>query len=174
MTAMSRLTSRLRPPPDKTVQFLILVSFLIWFIIWRLYLLFIPPLFFTVWGNHIHHYSYGIILLSILSFIFLAYPPSYKWRLRFSVLLGVALAFAYDEFAMWLLQGDYYHYRLNYDAIVIIALLILNTIYFQNFWLRWGRRLTHLLNIIFLGVPRLLRRSFQFTLKHGSTSRKIV
>jgi hypothetical protein len=72
------------------------------------------------------------------------------------VLLGIALALAYDEFALWLLQGDFYHLRLNYDAIVIISLLIINTMYFQSFWLRWGKRLTRLLNILFLGLPRLL------------------
>lgn len=143
----------LRPPPDATIPFLVLVSFLIWFIFWRVYLYFIPPIFFTLNDAHIHHFAYGIILLSILAFVFLVYPMSHRARIRLAIPLGIALSLAYDEFAMWLLLEDAYTNRLNYDAIIIISLILLNTIYFPHFWARWGHRLNKLLNIIFLGIP---------------------
>ena len=93
-------------------------------------------------------------MLSILAFIFLAYPLSRPLRLRASVLLGIALAWAYDEFAMWLLLQNLYHDSRNYDAILIITLILLNLTLFPSFWARWSKRLGKLLNILLLGLPK--------------------
>lgn len=151
----------LRPPPDATIPFLVLISFLIWFSISRLFVYTFPGVHLTLGNIHIHHYTYGIILLSVLSFVFLAYPMSHHSRLRLAIPLGIALAFAYDEYAMWLTLGGPYFGRRTYDAIVFIALVLLNLTYLPHFWARWGRRLEKLLNILFLGFPRLIYRTIR-------------
>jgi hypothetical protein len=150
---------RLRPPPGSTITFLVLISFLGWFIAARLFTYFLPETVITVRGVHVHHFAYGIIMLSLLSFVSIAYPLSKTARMRLAPLLGIALASAYDEFAMWLLLDDLLHDRRNYDAIVVIALVMLNAIYFPGFWSRWGHRLWKLLNILLLGLPsRIAKR----------------
>lgn len=148
-----KLKSHLKPNPDKTIPFLIMVSFLIWFLIARTYTTLFPQSVIMVNNVHVHHFAYGIIMLSIIAYIAVSYPLTRAWRLRISVLLGISLATAYDEFAMWLLLEDLHQDRRNFDAILIITLFFLNTIYFPSFWNRWGKRLGKLFNILLLGLP---------------------
>lgn len=143
----------LKPQPHSTIPFLTLFSFLLWFVTARVFTHYFPNTFISFNDAHIHHYAYGIIMLSILAFSFLAYPPTRSGRLRGAVLLGISLAWAYDEFAMWIDLEDIYFDRRNYDAILTISLILLNAIYFPGFWSRWGKRLGKLINIIFLGIP---------------------
>lgn len=144
---------RLKPKPDKSIPFLIFVSFLATFIASRLIVTFFPQFFIPIRGEHVHHFAYGIILLSFVGFVSVAYPLTPRSRLRLSVLYGISLGLAFDEFAMWLQLDDVYKDRVSYDAILIISLILLNIIYFSDFWKRWGRRLGLLLRILFF-VPR--------------------
>ena len=144
----------LRPPSKSTIPFLTLFSFLLWFTLGRAFTWLFPNFYLTINDRHIHHYAYGIIMLSILAYIFLAYPLSRPTRLRGAVLLGIALGWAYDEFAMWITLEDIYYDRRNYDAIVIIALILLNLSYLPSFWAKWGKRLGRLFNILLLGLPK--------------------
>jgi hypothetical protein len=152
---------RLRPPPDHTIPFLVLVAFLVWILISRTFIYFFPTTFVTIDGSHIHHFSWGVIALSIFAFILLIYPFGHRARLRLAIPLGVALALVYDEYAIWFLFGGSYRDRHNYDAILLVALVLLNITYLPGFWSRWGRRLEKLLNIIFLGLPRLIYHKFK-------------
>lgn len=152
---------KLRPPPGSTIPFLVLISFLLWFVIARIFTFLFPQTLIVVGSVHVHHFAYGIIMLSILAFIFLAYPLNHTARLRFAPLLGIALASAYDEFAMWLLLDNIFHDRRNFDAIVVVTLILLNAIYFPAFWTRWGTRLWHLINILLLGLPKKITKSLK-------------
>lgn len=160
-----QIFKKLKPPPGSSILFIVFVSFLIWFAFWRIYLYFLPPLFFTVDGNHVHHYAYGFIILSVLVVFLISQPISKKTRLRLAPLVGIALALAYDEFAMWIKLEDAYFDRLNYDTIGFLSLVFLNAIYFPGFWARWGRRLGKLLSIIIFGTPRFTWKTLKKLVK---------
>jgi len=139
----------LHPKTGKEIPFLILISFLAMFVISRLWVNFLPDLTLKVRGTHVHHFAYGFVLLIFIGYFLLTQPRSPKTRLKLSVLYGIALGFAFDEFAMWIQLEDVYYDRATYDAIVIIAALLLNIIYFGDFWKKWGYRLGNLLKRIF-------------------------
>ena len=144
-----KLWHYLHPKTGKEIPFLILVSFLTTFAISRLIVDLTPELTLKVRGTHVHHFSYGIILLVIIGYILLTQPRSSKTRLKLSLLFGVAVGLAFDEFAMWIQLEDSYYDRASYDAIVIITALLLNITYFEDFWKKWGYRLGKLLRRIF-------------------------
>jgi glucan phosphoethanolaminetransferase (alkaline phosphatase superfamily) len=143
-----------RPKKDKIIPFLILVSFLLTFILSRCIVIFFPTLFLQVRGVHIHHFSYGILMLSMLGLVSLTTELSYSNRLRLSIPYGIALGLAYDEFAMWLRLDDVYYDRRSYDAILIIVLVLLNITYLSSFWRRWSYHLKRLFIVIVVTGPR--------------------
>jgi glucan phosphoethanolaminetransferase (alkaline phosphatase superfamily) len=139
----------LKPKQGKEIPFLILISLLTTFITARLIAYFAPNWFlFSLNGARIHHFAYGIILLAITNLILLLQPRSFKTRLKTSLIYGVALGLAFDEFLMWIELEDKYWNRTNADVIIIISLALLNIIYFDEFWKRWGNRLVKLIKII--------------------------
>ena len=139
----------LRPKDGKEIPFLILISFLATFAVSRLIVNFFPDIFLKIRGTHVHHFAYGILLLAVIGYFLLTQPRSPKTRLKLSVAYGVALGLAFDEFAMWIQLEDVYYNRTTYDAIVIISALLLNIVYFEDFWKKWGHRLGKLIKRIF-------------------------
>jgi len=139
----------LRPKTGKEIPFLIMLSFLATFAISRLIVTYLPSLTLKVHHVHIHHFAYGFALLALLGYFLLTQPRSPKTRLRLSFLYGIALGLAFDEFGMWIQLEDAYYNRSSYDAIVIVTLLFLNIIYFEDFWKKWGYRLGKLVKRIF-------------------------
>lgn len=132
---------RFKPRENKGIPFIIFSSFLGTYIVARLFIFLFPFFFLKIRGIHIHHFAYGIIILSVVGFIDLILRPKGKWLYRTAAAFGVGLALAYDEFGMWLHLTTLGVSRLGYDAIIVIALLFLNIIYFSDFWGRTGRRL---------------------------------
>ncbi len=140
-----KLLQNLKPKTGKEIPFLILISFLITFVGSRIVTsLPFPNLYLKVGDIHVHHFSYGIIILSILCYYLLTQPRSDKTRLRASLIYGFGLGLAFDEFAMWIQLENVYHDRTTYDAIIIIVLILLNGIYFDDFWKKWGHHLRSL------------------------------
>lgn len=139
----------LHPKTGKEIPFLILISFVTTFALSRIIVDLLPELTLKVRGTHVHHFSYGIILLVIIGYVLLTQPRSAKTRLQLSLLYGVAVGLAFDEFAMWIQLEDSYYDRASYDAIVIITALLLNITYFEDFWKKWGYRLGKLVKRIF-------------------------
>ena len=139
----------LKPKTGKGIPFLILISFLFTFATSRLVTNLFPGIFLKFRGTHVHHFAYGIILLGIISFISITQSYSPQARLKLSLLYGFALGLAFDEFAMWIQLEDVYKDRSTYDAIVTISLILLNIVYFEDFWKKWGSRLGTLLKRIF-------------------------
>jgi len=152
---------KLKPHPDGSIPFLVLISFLTWLVLARLWTYFLPNSVITIKGIHVHHYAYGIVLLSLLAFVFLTFRLTHAWRLRFAPLLGLALASAYDEFAMWLLLEDAHKSPTNLDAVMVVTLILLNAVYFQPFWKKWGTRLGHLISILLFGLPRKILKTLR-------------
>jgi len=139
----------LRPKTGKEIPFLIMISFLGTFAISRAIVNFLPNLTLEVRGTHIHHFAYGIVILIILCYFLITQDRSLNTRLKLSLIYGVALGLAFDEFAMWVQLEDVYYDRTTYDAIVLITALLLNIVYFEDFWKKWGYRLGGLVKRIF-------------------------
>lgn len=134
----------LRPKNGKEIPFLILISFLATFAGSRLFVYLFPDMLIMVKGQHVHHFAYGFILLAAIGYFSITQPRSPTTRLKLSLLYGFALGVAFDEFAMWIQLEDVYHDRSTYDAIVFISLILLNVVYFDDFWHKWGHRLGRL------------------------------
>lgn len=117
---------------------MILFTFLITFTISRLTVYFVlgkylPDLFLTIRGVHIHHFTYGVIIIASTNlYLLLRRPtidrPSFKWL---TLLYGIGLGLTFDEFGMWIRLEDNYWIRQSYDAVVIVALLLLNIRYYR-------------------------------------------
>jgi hypothetical protein len=144
-----KLWTLLQPKTGKEIPFLILISFLATFAASRLTTTFFPDLFLQVRGTHVHHFTYGLAILIFVGYVSITQPRSPITRLRLSLLYGLALGLAFDEFAMWIQLEDEYHDRSTYDAIVITSLILLNIIYFDDFWRKWGHKLGSLISRIF-------------------------
>ncbi len=118
---------------------IVLFAFLITFVIARLivYLVLdrlLPDFFLTVKGVHIHHFTYGVVILVFVSlYLILIRPESesrkYTW---ISLIYGIGLGLTFDEFGMWVRLEDDYWIRQSYDAIIIVTLLLLNIIYWRS------------------------------------------
>ena len=117
------------------VNFWVLFAFLPTFIIARLLVYNFPDLFLLIKGVHIHHLTYGIILLAISGLLSL---NAILWhqRIRAAILYGVGLALAFDEFGIWIKLNDYYWARQSYDALIIITAILVNIVYLSFFWKR--------------------------------------
>lgn len=134
----------LKPKSGKEIPFLIMISFFSTFCISRLFTHLFPSIFLGVRDTHIHHFAYGILLLVFIGYFLLTQPRTTRTRLKLSLLYGIALGLAFDEFAMWIQLEDDYYDRSNFDAVVIISLILANIIYFDDFYHKWGHRLTSL------------------------------
>jgi hypothetical protein len=90
----------------------------------------------NVFGTHIHHFVFGIALVSLVGFLSLSLPSHIfkAWRLRLAAVYGFGLGWIMDEFGMWLHLEDNYFLRLNYDAIIITAIILVNFVYFSKIW----------------------------------------
>ncbi|MBI5413300.1 hypothetical protein HZA42_03065 [Candidatus Peregrinibacteria bacterium] len=98
-------------------------------------------------GFHIHHFNFGIILLAIAGFISLVDTKRSHIR-KIAVLYGVGLALILDEFGMLVTLKDvYWTSRINYDAVMLIGVIMLNVVYFGGFWKIMGRKIKKLFGI---------------------------
>lgn len=92
--------------------------------------------FDNIFNTHIHHFVFGIALVTIVGFLSLALPSPVlqSWRLKLAAAYGFGLGWIMDEFGMWLHLEDNYYLRLNYDAIIITSIILINFIYFSKIW----------------------------------------
>lgn len=125
---------RFRDKHGRKTSFLILLSFLGTFIIARFYALIAAPVFIYR-DVHVHHLNYGIAFLSLSGFLSF-YLSNSKWRNKIIVFYGIGLGLTFDEFAMWLRLEDHYWMRSSYDAIIIISAILMNIVFFSDFWQR--------------------------------------
>ena len=125
---------RLKVSKEKEIPLIIYFSFLSTYLIIRIFIYALPSIFLNVKGVHVHHFAYGILVITFVGLYDLIVRPVGKSLKIVAVLFGVGMAFAYDEFGMWLRLRDYDVARFGYDAIVIISLFMLSVIYFERFW----------------------------------------
>lgn len=94
-------------------------------------------------GVHIHHFAYGIIIISLIGFLALTLPRHYfhLWQLKLAAFFGIGLGLAFDEFGMWLRLKDNYLLRQGYDVMIILSIIFVNIVYFGGLWQRLFRYL---------------------------------
>jgi hypothetical protein len=125
---------------EREVTFWVLGTFLPTFLFARALVHLAPQIFVSVGGTHIHHFTWGILLLAMSGYLALTLPTG-GWRPRIAALYGIGLALSFDEFGMWLRLQDNHWVRQSYDAVLVILVLLVNAVYFGDFWLHLLRRL---------------------------------
>ncbi len=125
---------RLKDKHGRKTSFLILLSFLAAFIFARIYSLVAAPV--LIYRDvHIHHLNYGIAFLALSGFLSF-YLSNSRFRNKIILLYGIGLGLTFDEFAMWLHLEDHYWMRTSYDAIIVISAVLINIVFFGDFWQR--------------------------------------
>lgn len=129
------------------IPFIVFVSFFITFVLARAYVyitnhdVLAPPFLSNrvyIFGQHVHHLSFGIFILSVVGFLAL-YDLKPVIHRRLAVWYGIGLGLTFDEFALWLRLEDDYYARITYEVVVSITLLLLSIIYFPSFWHKTGK-----------------------------------
>jgi|SRR3989344_2585134 len=92
----------------------------------------IPNIFLEIRGVHVHHFIYGIVVLSMSGFLsLLSFSP--KNKLWLALMYGTGLGLAADEAGQWLQLQDDYWVRQSYDAIIVVSLILLFIIYLPRY-----------------------------------------
>lgn len=127
------------PDRPKRRLFLASVSFFLTFLGARLLVLAIlhnigPFGWVTIGGTHIHHLVWGILILLVVGYAWLAEvgcgssPTAIFWSRLVSILYGIGAALTLDEFALWLNLRNVYGLpegRLSIDAVLLFGGLLL-------------------------------------------------
>lgn len=140
----------------KDIPFIVFLSFLITFVVARLYVYItshdVLELKFlidniTIYGVHVHHLNFGIMILVLVGFISL-YDLRPLVHRKLAIFYGIGLALTFDEFALWLKLKDDYYASISYDAVIIISVILLNIIYFPDFWKNRGIQIKRTVSLI--------------------------
>ncbi|OUJ19013.1 putative membrane protein [Methanonatronarchaeum thermophilum] len=128
--------------------FLIFLSFLISFIVARAYVFFLGDIatgrdVFPFEYYMVHHFYYGVILMIIAGWIAIIYKDRDIHRIA-ALLYGAGLGIFFDELGLLLTHFEDYWDPITYTAVVIIALILLNIIFFKRFWRSFGTELRNL------------------------------
>lgn len=132
---METLIKRYSPKkPYKEIPFTIFLGFWLTYAFARLLIHLLPGLSADINGVHIHHFSYGIIILTLVGFYSLVMNPAGRKLYKTAFFFGVALALTYDELGMWLKLTDDGVARFGYDAIALISIGFINMLYLDQHW----------------------------------------
>ncbi len=85
-----------------------------------------------IYGYHIHHFYFGILLLSIAGWLAIVGNKNYS-KEKLAVMYGVGLGLFMDEIGMLLTEG-YYYSSLSYLLGVLLLGILINIVYFPPFW----------------------------------------
>jgi len=87
-----------------------------------------------IYGHHIHHFYFGIILISIAGWFAIIGKKNIS-KEKLSIMYGVGLGLLLDEIGLLLTWGDYYS-SLTYLISLLVVGILVNIIYFPLFWKR--------------------------------------
>lgn len=118
--------------------FIIFISFLASFIASRAYVYFLTPGFtgrdiFPFEQYMIHHFYYGLALIIIAGWISIVHKDRSLDRLS-ALFYGLGLGIFFDEIGLLLTHFTDYWSGITYTFVIIISLLMLNFIFFSDFW----------------------------------------
>jgi len=112
---------------SRQIPFWVLAGFLPTFLIARLIVDTSPGLFLAVHGTHVHHFTYGIIVLAIVGFISIVWEQVSRTLL--AIVYGIGLALSFDEFGMWLHLTNNYNIDQSEDVMVGILVFLVIAVY---------------------------------------------
>lgn len=160
---------------QKEAPFLIFLSFLISFAVgrgWRFFEIGGPPLRTPTYT--LHHLYYGVALLIIAGWIAIIYKDRNLTRIN-SLIYGAGLGLFFDQIGYMLTHFENYWDEITYTVVIGIGLILLNIIYFPDFWKSVGSELKSVaeeknlrygpLNLI--GLVNLLNKAEEKTSKTG-------
>lgn len=127
------------------IPFLIFMTFLIAFVSVRTYVwLFSIPeathLQTNIFGYRIHHYWWGIVLLSIAGWLAITHKGKNVDRTA-AILYGLGLGLIMDEAGLLLTEHSNYYSLSTYSLVLSIILLLLSIVFFPLFWTAVKREL---------------------------------
>src|SRR6056297_2113445 len=92
----------------------------------------------VLFGYHIHHFYFGIILIAIAGWLSIVEDNSEKENDKLAIIYGVGLGLFMDEVGLLLTWGDYYS-GLSYLLSIFLLGVFLNILYFPSFWKQFKR-----------------------------------
>lgn len=134
MRALSAAYRELIFERRRQLPFWMLLAFLVTVIVTRLMVYTQPDVYVLLWGTHLHHFVWGIVILAIVAFVAIVEPHKYSGPL--AVLYGICIGLIADESALWLKLSDVYHSRISIEIMIGIFLLLASIVYFKDFWIR--------------------------------------
>lgn len=122
----------------KKTPFWVFISFLVTFLIARIFANFFSKLSLIINEYHIHHFYYGFILLIISSWIGLVTNKENMYKVS-AILLGVGSGLFIDEVGLLLtctsnLKVCDYYSRISFDIFVIVIGMLLLMLYSGPFY----------------------------------------
>lgn len=143
---MDKIITLLKPKKErKEIPFTIFVGFWSTYVFVRI-LLFLFPNLATIFDEiHIHHFSYGIIILSLVGFYSLVMNPHGRKLFKTAFVFGIGLAMTYDEFGMWLKLTDVGVARYGIVAISLITFAFVSILYLDQHWKKAAQKIRRLL-----------------------------
>lgn len=105
------------------------LAFLLTVIIARLVSFVSPSFHFEIGGIHIHHYVYGIFILTVAGYLALLFKSS-RATSWIALLYGCGVGLTFDEFGFWINPVFQRGVRWSYRGIttIVIALIIVGLI----------------------------------------------
>ncbi|MGM0472239.1 MAG: hypothetical protein ACQEQI_08170 [Bacillota bacterium] len=85
-----------------------------------------------LFGHHIHHFYFGILLICIAGWIAIVRLPKISLE-RTALIYGAGLGLFMDEIGLLLTWGDYYS-GLTYLLSIFLGGVLLNIVFFPRFW----------------------------------------
>jgi hypothetical protein len=90
----------------------------------RVFSMFLPRVHWEpVAGMHIHHYVYGIFILTVAGYLALIFK-GYRATRWIALLYGLGVGLTFDEFGMWLNPPFVRGVRWNMSGVTIVAVAL--------------------------------------------------
>ncbi len=121
-----------------------------------------------LFGYHIHHLTFGIILIALAGWFAIVGSRTFSRR-DLALMYGIGMGLFMDEVGMLLSWGDYWS-TTTYILSMLLAGIFLNIIFFPDFWSEVRGHLTHVnpqtliveggtRNYIILGVDKVAKEA---------------
>ncbi len=129
---------KIREIERRGILFIIFFSTLVTFLIARSFVWFThQEIHLVINGYIVHHAVMGILILLVVGFVSLVFRGGERVLAFF---YGIGLGLVADEFGFLLSWGNYWN-GLSYDFVVILILVLLNGIFFYEFWKEFGNKI---------------------------------